>query len=63
MKTQALQGLPGYVIFLSWYEDVLHTMELVDSTMKSTYYIDILDHNLLDSAGNIFGDARIPFIF
>ena len=31
--------------------------------MKSTDYIDILDHNLLDSVENMFGDAMIPFIF
>lgn len=36
---------------------------IVDGTMKSTDYIDILDHNLLDSVENMFGDAMIPFIF
>jgi len=36
---------------------------IVDSTLKSTDYIDILDHNLLDSVENMFGDVMIPFIF
>ena len=36
------------------------TLELiiVDGTMKSTDYIDILDHNLLDTVGNMFGEAK-----
>jgi len=39
-------------------------MELVvvDGTMKSTNYIDILDHNLLHSTDNMFSDVMIPFI-
>ena len=36
---------------------------IVDGTMKNTDYIDILDHNLLDSVQNMFGEAMIPFIF
>ena len=36
---------------------------IVNGTMKSIDYIYILDHNLLDSVENIFGDAMIPFIF
>jgi len=31
--------------------------------MKSTDDIDFLDHNLLESVGNMFGDAIITFIF
>jgi len=31
--------------------------------MKSTDYIDILDHNLLDSVENMFRDAMIRFTF
>ena len=31
--------------------------------MKSTDYIDILEHNHLDSVENIFGDVIIPFTF
>jgi hypothetical protein len=30
--------------------------------LNSTDDIDILDHNLLDSVENMFGDAMIPFI-
>ena len=36
---------------------------IVGDIMKSIDYIDILDHNLLDSAENIFVDGMIPFIF
>ena len=36
---------------------------VVDGTMISSDYIEILDHNLLDSVGNMFGDAMIVFIF
>ena len=35
---------------------------IMDGIMKSIDYIDILDHNLLDSVENMFGDAKIPFI-
>ena len=36
---------------------------ILDGTMKSTDYIDILDHNFLDPVGIIFVDVMIPFIF
>ena len=31
--------------------------------MKSIDYIDILDHNLLDSVNNMFGGAMFTFMF
>ena len=36
---------------------------IVDGTMKSADYIQIPNHNLLDSVENMFGDAMIPFMF
>ena len=36
---------------------------IMDSTMKSTDYIDSRDQNLLDSVENKFRDAVILFIF
>ena len=36
---------------------------IVDDTMKSIHYIDILVNNLVDSFENIFGDAMHSFIF
>ena len=36
-------------------------LESEDSWSRNDY-IDILDHNLLDSVENMFGDAMIPFI-
>ena len=35
----------------------------VYGTMKSNDYIDIINHNLQDSAENVFRDAMIPFLF
>jgi len=36
---------------------------IVDDTMKSTDYNDIMDHDLPDSVDTMFGEAMIPFIF
>ena len=36
---------------------------IVDGIVKGIDYTYILDHNLLDSVGNMFGDAMTPFIF
>jgi len=36
---------------------------MVDGTMKSTDYIDILDHYILDCVQNMFGYPIIPFRF
>ena len=36
---------------------------IVDGTMKSTDYIDILDHYLLDSVENMFRDPMIQILY
>jgi len=44
----------GYISYRGGGELVI-----VGSIMKRIYYIDILDHNLLDFVDNMFGDATI----
>lgn len=63
---KTLQELPGSVSLRVWGCVSYHgvgELVIVDGTMESTHNIDILDHNILDSVKNMFGDAMIPFIF
>ena len=48
---------------MEWECGPYHGLSELVIAMKSTDYIDILDQNLLDSVGNMFGDVMIQFIF
>ena len=64
MESENIAGFTRTCFLMIWGCVSYHRFgELIieDGTMKRTDYIDILDHNLLDSVENIFGDAMILF--
>ena len=68
METEEIAGFTRrcFVSVMVWGNVSYHGVGesfIVDGTMKSSDYFDILNRILLDSVENMFEDSMIPFIF